>query len=105
MQEAKFSFNIKFRLGGFDCQFTLREDENGGVLIKKGQAVIDSLLAQGAVPNGFGSPPPKEKPARPVCPVCGRDDQLELIPLRKQPGKKLWKCQRCNKWLPGNGGA
>lgn len=106
MQEARFSFNVKFRWQGFDCQYTARDDENGGTALKTAKQVIQSLLAQGAAPNGNHQPsltpqvPASGAPER-VCPVCKKDDMLELIDLgEKYQNRQAWKCQRCLKWLP-----
>lgn len=50
MQEAKYSFNIKFNLGGYDCQFTVRsEDEPGITTLQKAPAILAELDKMGAV--------------------------------------------------------
>ena len=103
MEEAKYSLNIKFRWQGFECQFTSRSDENGGQTLIKGKQIIETLLAQGAVPNGNhqASLTFKGEEKKRVCPVCGQDDELELIKFERG-GKphQAYKCQRCSKWLP-----
>lgn len=104
MEEAKYSLNIKFRWQGFECQFTSREDENGGQALMKGKTIIETLLAQGAVPNGAYQPKLPEQKKERVCPECGQADMLELIKFeRGGKPRQAWKCQRCSKWLPGNG--
>lgn len=105
MQEAIHSFNIKFRMQGFECQFTVRDDNEKGTgqIVAQGQAVVRMLAGlTGVSPtNGNGKPAGPAGPAGPaeqVCPTCGKSDQLELITTRA--GKKVYKCQRCKKWLP-----
>ena len=117
MQEALHSFNVKFKMQGFECQLTCRDDKEGtGLIISQGQAVVRMLAGLvGVSPtNGNGhaaaapgpvhpQAPPlfEEEPAQPVCPVCGQADQLELVKFMKlgKPHQAL-KCQRCSKWLP-----
>ncbi len=70
MQEAKISFNVKFRLQGFECQLTLREDEGGtGPAITRAQAAVHILAGlQGVTPtNGNG-----HAAAAPVLPASPR---------------------------------
>lgn len=114
MEQARFSFNIKFNMAGFDCQFTLRNDEDGEALFSEGMDVLGALAGQGAIPqsrnNGKATPAPNPAPApKPessqgaerVCPECGQSDMLELIEWdREGRHHKAWKCQRCVKWLP-----
>ena len=125
MQEAKISFNVKFRMQGFECQLTLREDEGGtGPAITRAQAAVKILAGlAGVTPtNGNGhaaaapvppaSPrsavlprPPasvfNEEPAQVVCPICGQADELELVPFVKNgKPRQAYKCHRCEKWLP-----
>lgn len=100
MEEAKYSLNIKFRWQGFECQYTARSDENGGQALMKGKQIIETLLAQGAVPNGNGKPAVPPSSER-LCPVCHQADQLELVKFQKDgKPRQAYKCQRCNKWLP-----
>jgi hypothetical protein len=105
VEEAKFSTNIKFKVQGFECQFTMREDTGSAAeLLDRAFKAVAWLKAHEAVPgNGNGKPFPK--PAdEPVCPKCGQSDMLELISFEKDgKPRKAWKCQRCKKWLPGNG--
>lgn len=50
MEEAKYSFNIKFNLSGFDCQFTVRSDEEPGLAtLQKAPAILADLEKLGAV--------------------------------------------------------
>ena len=51
MEEAKFSLNVRFNFKGFDCQFTMRDDENGAVLLDKFILAIDRLEKLGALPE------------------------------------------------------
>ena len=49
MQEAKYSFNIRFNLSGYDCQFTVRsEDEPGIETLKKVPSILSELEKLGA---------------------------------------------------------
>lgn len=54
-------------------------------------------------------PPTKltdRKPAPPVCPSCGANDQVELIRWADKvtsEAKQAWKCQACKQWLRPNG--
>jgi hypothetical protein len=115
MEEAKFSANIKFRHLGFECQFTMRQEEGPAAQVMEMQMqAVKWLWAHGATPNGNGNghaaaaapvrPPEQlfpEEPEKPVCPVCGKADELELVHFERdgKPRQAL-KCQRCKKWLP-----
>ena len=117
MQEAKFSFNTKFRLWGVECQFTIRDDEGtAGQIFLKGTQLVAVMLKSGAQPsNGNGhaaaapgpaAPPPLEQlfdePKQPVCPICGKADELELVSFERDgKPRQAYKCQRCKKWLKG----
>lgn len=105
MEEARFSTNIKYRYQGFECQFTMRADQgSASELLDNSFKAVRWLGDHGAVPgNGNGKPFPKPA-SEPVCPRCGKSDELELISFEKDgKPRKAWKCQRCKKWLPGNG--
>jgi len=74
MQEAKYSFNIRFNLSGYDCQFTVRsEDEPGIDTLKKVPSILAELEKLGAcgerrwekVKNGNGNGHDKEEKASP----------------------------------------
>ena len=77
MNEAKFSFNIRFSILGYDAQFTLRDDESGTKLLKLVPQVLKSLEALGATPerrwengkNGKADPLKAPDPAPVECPV------------------------------------
>jgi len=113
MQEAKFSFNFKFNLDGFDCQLTLRSDASGTECIDMATRAIIALSTRGAIPiNGRGkeevkanaafghwvAPPLNaEPPLQRLCPVCHKSDELQLISTKY--GRRF-KCLRCDKWLP-----
>lgn len=112
MEEAKNSFNIRFNLKGFDCQFTLRDDVSWLNCLKDVPRLIEHLDYLGAKPDrrwesvkGGGNGQKPEQPTEPrerVCPVCGKADQLELISFyRGDKQLRKLKCQRCGKWLPG----
>lgn len=118
MEEAKFSANIKFRHLGFECQFTMRQDEGPAAQVMEMQMqAVKWLWAHGATPNGNGhaaapgaehppAPPAQLEhniftPPAPVCPVCGQADELELVSFERDgKPRKAWKCHRCEKWLP-----
>jgi len=108
MQEAKHSFNVKFMLRGFQCQLTIRDDEEGtGLILTAATAMVKTLATvPGVAPGGNGNgrsaavQPPME-PAEQVCPVCGKSDELELVHFERDGRpRQAWKCQRCKKWLP-----
>lgn len=117
MEEAKHSFNIKFRMQGFECQLTIRDDEVGtGIIVSQAQAAVRMLAGLvGVTPsNGNGrsaagpepahplAPPAPSVPAKPVCPHCLTSDELELVHFEKDgKPRSAWKCQRCKKWLKG----
>lgn len=105
MEEARHSFNIKFRMQGFECQLTIRDDKEGtGPIVSAGQATVHMLAGlKGVEPSSNGKHFPAPA-AEPVCPHCGKSDELELISFERDGKKRqAWKCQRCGKWLPGNG--
>ena len=121
MEEAKYSFNIKFNLDGFDCQITVRTDTTGNEVIDLGTKAIQVLQIKGAKPdrrweaikNNNVAPKERKPETEPedlwttptetpeskerLCPVCGHDGELELISTRY--GRRF-KCQNCGKWLP-----
>ena len=114
MQEARYSFNTKFRYHGFESQFTIREEEGvAAVTIDAGMKAIAWLSDHGAMPtngNGHqnGAPSKVEDqlwdklklPDKPVCPVCGKGDELELVKFERDgKPRSAYKCQRCKKWL------
>jgi hypothetical protein len=109
MEEARYSFNVRFNLNGYDSQFTMRSDETWLKCLQEGQQALRQLAGIGAKPdrrwesvkNGDNG----HQPAQPVkreCPMCHKDDQIQLITFTRDGGQisKL-KCIRCNKWLPG----
>ena len=51
MQEAKFSFNIRFSIQGYDAQFTLRDDESGTKLLALIPQLLKNLENLGATPE------------------------------------------------------
>jgi hypothetical protein len=117
MEEAKHSFNVKFRMQGFECQLTIRDEEEGtGLIVSKAQSAIRMLAGiVGVTPtNGNGrsaaGPEAAHPPApvtqadlehAPVCPTCGQSDELELVSFERDGRpRQAFKCQRCKKWLP-----
>jgi hypothetical protein len=110
MEEARYSFNVRFNLNGFDSQVTVRADEGWLQCLKELTEILRHLEGLGAKPdrrweavkNGNnGAVQPALVPVARVCPVCGKDDDLRLISFANG-GKQIskLKCQRCNKWLP-----
>lgn len=116
MEEAKFSINIKYRQQGYECQLTMRADTGtASEQLILSQQALNWLAGHGAEPtngrNGKAAASPEHSKSQAedkkrVCPVCGKDDELELIKFEKDgKPRQAYKCQRCKKWLPGNGGA
>lgn len=78
MQEAKYSFNIRYNQDGYDCQLTIRSDEgSASVLLGLGQQAIKWLSDHGATPerrwevngkNGNGKPESTPEPVL-ECPI------------------------------------
>lgn len=116
MEEAKFSFNVRFNLYGYDSQVTIRSDQEWLECVYKGQQLLKHLAGIGAKPdrrweaikNGGNGPEqgklePVEKDANgtPFCPICKNAAHVELIGFDKG-GKHMerYKCQGCNRWLP-----
>jgi hypothetical protein len=127
MEEAKFSFNVKFLMQGFDCCLTLRSDQDGlGPQITHAESAVSILKAipgvtpmvnrhAGAAPVA-PHPPVASKPLTPqfqkqlvkiarspvpVCPSCGQSDEVELISFNKNgKPRQAYKCQACQSWLP-----
>jgi|WetSurMetagenome_2_1015567.scaffolds.fasta_scaffold172681_1 hypothetical protein len=126
MEEALTSFNVKFKMHGFDCCLTLRSDKEGlGVQITQAEAAVGIIRAipgvtpmvnqhAGAAP--VAARPPVNKPLTPqfqkqlvkiarspvpVCPSCGQSDEVELISFNKNgKPRQAFKCQACQSWLP-----
>lgn len=120
MQEAKHSFNVKFRLQGFECQLTIRDEEEGtGPIVSKAQAAVRMLAglvgvmptngnghaADGQVPRGSPraaevEPLFQEESSKPVCVKC-QSQNLELVSFQRDgKPRQAWKCQACGKWQP-----
>jgi hypothetical protein len=122
VEEAKFSFNIKFLFQGYDCCFTVREDQPGKApeLVDKALQVINYLGTKGALPvkpspvkPSAAAAPAGEKSAAvrqpaagksnletPICNYCESSTHVELIKFQKDGNpREAWKCQACNKWL------
>lgn len=52
MEEARYSFNVKVLVNGYECCFTLRDDQPGKAaeLVDKGLQVVNYLASKGAQP-------------------------------------------------------
>lgn len=112
MEEAKHSFNLKFRLQGFECQLTIRDEEEGtGPIVAKAQATVRMLSGLAGVErtNGNGHAAAAPSSAHPPllggppvprpCQFCGEDSELELVHFEKDgKPRTAWKCQACGKW-------
>jgi hypothetical protein len=113
MEEARYSFNVKCVFHGFECCFTLREDQPGKAadLVDKSLQVINYLVTKGALPLKQGatviktaadiqspSTPAPAAPAAaevtkvakkgvsvdpPVCKSCNSSANMELIEFNK----------------------
>lgn len=107
MQEARSSFNFKFYLDGFECQFTVRDD-NPGEALKLAEAAINDIKRLGAKgrvtqpgSNGNGSKPKEQLPT--LCPSC----KLEGMPIQgnsqKNGGRAFTalKCPQCQDFIKG----
>ncbi len=114
MEEARYSFNFKFVLNGFESQFTLRSDESWMDCLAQASRATTQLHVHGAVPTvhrGGGQGPSVHSRGGnggnghqvTTCPTCRKVDRLELIEWSRD-GKDMhaWKCQRCEKWMPRN---
>lgn len=130
MEEAKYSFNVKFNIEGFDCQLTVRSDTTGNECIDLGTRAITVLKVKGAIPdrrweavkNGNNQPkegnsaksdarwsPPDlnaspttqdEQYVHPQPRVCPICHQDDELDLIPTRYGRRFKCQRCDKWLP-----
>lgn len=91
MQEAKYSFNLRFNYKGFDSQLTLRADDNPVGLQAEFVNAIARLESIGATParrweeakNGKGNSQPAA-PAAPAAPAKPAQTQTNSKPA---PGK------------------
>jgi len=110
MQEAQFSFNLKFQVSGMEAQFTCRagDEQSLGSFRNTILAACQMVQGLGASPrvNGSGGNGHKKtesiKPAEKVCTVCGKADALRLIEFTPKGADRSmlkYKCERCNKWL------
>ena len=119
MEEAKNSLNIKFNLGGYDTQLTIRSDSDTLAFVNSISSIPDHLRHIGATPERRweNNKPasnhqqqegdlPMQKLQVPTCEHCDRNDRMESIEFREKGTGKVrqeWKCQRCNKWHYPNG--
>jgi len=112
MEEAQFSFNLKFQVSGMEAQFTCRAGEEQSL-----GSFRNTILASCQMVQGLGGSPRASSPGGPgnghkktesiktvqkVCPVCGKADSLRLIEFTPKGSTKSmlkYKCERCNKWL------
>ena len=113
MEEARYSFNVKFKVEGLEAQFTCRAGENErlGDFLQTIENSITLVKSLGAAPratgvaaagNGHKERLESVKPQQKVCTVCGKADQLQLIEFTPKGSDKSmfkYKCERCNKWL------
>lgn len=100
MNEAKYSFNIRFNFSGYDCQFTVRSDDDPGVLtLQKVPTIISELEKLGAVgerrweavkngnPAPKTPPPPNSKTAPPAAAKKVASPKSPQLPLPAQAGE------------------
>jgi hypothetical protein len=112
MEEAQFSFNLKFQVSGMEAQFTCRAGEEQSLgsfrnTILAACQMVQSLggSPRASSPGGPGNGHKKTesiKPEQKVCTVCNKADALRLIEFTPKGSTKSmfkYKCERCNKWL------
>ncbi len=127
MEEARYSFNVKCLVDGFDCCFTLREDApgKGQEMVEKALQFVKFLESQGAtglkpaagkssgdqawdnLKSAREQPAVKQPGVKkgesldiPQCHICGSNARVELIKFEKNgQQREAWKCQACQKWL------
>jgi len=112
MNEARESLNVRFVLDGFDCQYTIRTDQDHELLLNTFKERLALLTDLGAVPTGRqpnnanpssqpppdinGQPTPTEPPN---CKTCGDNAHMELLTFRRDgQDRAAWKCQHCGNW-------
>jgi hypothetical protein len=115
VNEAKFSFNFKFQVEGFESQLTVRAGEEQTIPQFRG-SIVSALMLVKDLQKSVGPEERhqvKEKPESGVkcsashercCSVCGKSDALRLINFTpKNTTVSIWKykCERCNKWVNG----
>ena len=72
MEEARASWNTRFVTSqGFDCQITLRDDDEKE-LVKRAGEVMQGILSRGGNPTGGKSTQPVEDQGLGKCPNCGK---------------------------------
>ena len=112
MLEARESLNVRFTLDGFDCQYTVRTDQEHELLLNTFKERLALLADLGAAPTGRqpsnsnpgGRPPPdingKPAPAEaPDCRTCGDSSHMELLTWNANGQQRsAWKCQHCGTW-------
>lgn len=91
MEEARYSYNLRFNYKGFDSQVTLRADQDMLALLEEFEGAVDTLQEIGATPvrrweeakngNSVQKPaqPAAQKPAVPAAPAK---------PAQAQPNSK-----------------
>ena len=105
MQEAPVSFNVKFIHKGFECQLTVRGEQEEAVT-KRASWALSYIEHLGAEPvritipakNGNG----KDEAKTYLCPACKVEGQ-PVTATSKKNGKAFHslKCPQCNEFLPG----
>lgn len=108
MTEAPASFNIKFILSGYECQFTVRGEHDAEVLTRAKQAIA-AVKVLGAEPvrivvskpNGDSNDKAKDEKSY-LCPACKVEGQQVNLTSKKN-GKAFHslKCPQCNEFIPG----
>jgi hypothetical protein len=112
MNEARESINARFALDGFDCQYTVRTDQEHELLLTTFRERLALLRAFGAVPNhpppttnnGSADPPPdingQPVPTEPpTCVHCGDSSHMELLQFtRNGQQRAAYKCSACHSW-------
>lgn len=121
MEEARYSFNVKCLVQGFECCFTMREDQPGkasdlvdrslqvvSYLVSKGAAPLKPVATAKSVPAAPAAVAGKQAGVKkggesldiPQCNYCGSNESVELITFEKEGHQRqAYKCQTCQKWL------
>ncbi len=109
MAEAPASFNIKFIHAGYECQFTVRGEQDVEVLTRARQAIA-ALKVMGADPvrivaasnhnNGNGNGKHTETTC--LCPACKVEGQpVQGTSHKNGRAYRSLKCPQCHEFLPG----
>ncbi len=88
MNEAKFSFNIRFSIQGYDAQFTARDDESGVKLLGLVPQLLKTLEGMGATPERHWENGKNGKPEAQPVPAPTPEPELECpIHHKSAPSK------------------